>query len=68
METLEVTGRSVEEAIEIALEQLGAERDAHARTDRERAAAQASADARGAAAAGLGLVTAVSLIAHAARD
>lgn len=27
METLEVTGRSVEEAIEIALEQLGAERD-----------------------------------------
>jgi spoIIIJ-associated protein len=27
METLEVTGRSVEEAIEIALDQLGAERD-----------------------------------------
>ncbi len=27
METMEVTGRSVEEAIEIALEQLGAERD-----------------------------------------
>lgn len=27
METLEVTGRTVEEAIEIALEQLGAERD-----------------------------------------
>ena len=27
METLEVTGRSVEEAIEIALDQFGAERD-----------------------------------------
>lgn len=49
-------------------EHLRAERGAHARTERARASAQASADARGAAAAGLGLATAVSLIAHAARD